>query len=388
VKFDKYWVASTFVQVPANRASAGWWALAVIAIGSTLLLVIAAPARAEALPEAAVTAASTSTSTATEVAGQTAAEAVPVEPVEAAPAEAVETAPNPEPVAPEETAAVVESTVATATAKPPVVTTKVTVDEVTSDHVASAATRTSPLTPSASEEIARATGASELVAETRRTSEALHEAPGAVGPRLTDAPATKPLFRLVETVTAAGQEQIRAIVELANDPAHIGGLPLQGEVPQAPVPTSSRPSTTSLSLPGELGQLAGDPLSGGGGEADAIDLLPRQLAGFAGAELSRLPSDDRSARTLLSAGHPAAGWSAAQIGGAIEGSDNRAPLESPAPPLGSSETAAGSSGSSFLPLVALLALLALAAPTVGRRRWQVPDFRASCPFVCALERPG
>jgi hypothetical protein len=42
----------------------------------------------------------------------------------------------------------------------------------------------------------------------------------------------------------------------------------------------------------------------------------------------------------------------------------------------------------FVPFVALLALLALVAPASIRRLREAPDFRASIPFVCALERPG
>jgi len=76
-------------------------------------------------------------------------------------------------------------------------------------------------------------------------------------------------------------------------------------------------------------------------------------------------------------------------GGATESFDDPTPLDGPLPLPGPSGAAApGPGGSFFSPIVALLALLALAAPAVHRRLWEVPDFRAPTPFVCALERPG
>ena len=59
----------------------------------------------------------------------------------------------------------------------------------------------------------------------------------------------------------------------------------------------------------------------------------------------------------------------------------------PAPRLPDA-VASGSGDAFFVPFAALLALLALVAPASMRRPRETPDFRASTPFVCALERPG
>jgi hypothetical protein len=65
------------------------------------------------------------------------------------------------------------------------------------------------------------------------------------------------------------------------------------------------------------------------------------------------------------------------------------PLDVPLPaPESPGAIAPGSGGPIFVPIAALLALLALAAPAILRRLGEVPAFRPSTPFVCALERPG
>lgn len=79
-----------------------------------------------------------------------------------------------------------------------------------------------------------------------------------------------------------------------------------------------------------------------------------------------------------------AGETGARSGGT--GPHGPVPLDVPSPPPGAIAPASGDS--LFVPFVALLALLALVAPASMRRLGEAPDFRASTPFVCALERPG
>jgi len=79
-----------------------------------------------------------------------------------------------------------------------------------------------------------------------------------------------------------------------------------------------------------------------------------------------------------------AGEMGARSGGT--GPHSPVPLDVPSPPPGAIAPASGDS--LLVPFVALLALLALVAPASLRRLREAPVFRASTPFVCALERPG
>jgi MYXO-CTERM domain-containing protein len=191
--------------------------------------------------------------------------------------------------------------------------------------------------------------------------------------------------RFLEFAAATAREAVARIGGVSDllIPAAVPLLAGQAEAPA--LPTAPAPTAAHLPLP-QSWLLISTPLL----HVDETSLT-EPLSGYLGqsatSEVSRVgpPGLQRPFRVATAPWDALAHFDGRGIAGH---SDERAPLDAPMPPPGSSQTAAGSSNSPFTPIVALLALLALAAAAASRRLGKGQDFRAPTPFVCALERPG
>ncbi|HEY5708160.1 MAG TPA: hypothetical protein VIS51_02070 [Solirubrobacterales bacterium] len=248
--------------------------------------------------------------------------------------------------------------------------------------------------------------ASETVREA--TSEAAHEATGAVGraarTELNATVVTATGDRASKLVGEIGQVATSTVTTVDDRTQQLSGLSEAGVKKIAGEAAFGKPPRTEELLP------AGTPPSGALSSPSEspvsenpvfLDKAPHAYdAGQPAGVLPRVHLGGISSSPARYRGFSGAGssWFAALEG--LDGiqstpmsgttgarSNDPAPLDGPTPAPGSSGTA-GSTGSSFVPLAALLALLALVAPATLRRLGEVPAFRPPIPFVCALERPG